>query len=249
LSSALTVMERDFRIFFADRYMLAIMFVNFAIDLGVSGLSLSRMIGSSSLFPNALSYFLYIAPGANLITGTVAAFQSGRDIWRERIIQDTHTYLLTVPVQKNVFGVSRLFSGMLRTTLTTLPGTIVIAVLYQLTVPLFFVGVAIMMVFSGAVIGLSVTAAALSNSLELFTTVRSTVQVYISFFSTQFYPANILPPAVATLANFNPMTWAVQSFRTLQQGTVDWSLFVPLVGLSAGLLFVGFLFYRRTMEF
>jgi ABC-2 type transport system permease protein len=195
------------------------------------------------------NYFLFIAPGANLITATVAAFQSGRDVWRERIIQDTHTYLMTLPVQEDVFGVSRLFSGMLRTTLTTLPGTIVIGVLYRLSVPLFLVGVAIMMVFSGAVIGLSVIAASLANSLELFTTVRSTVQVYISFFSTQFYPASYLPPVVAALANFNPMTWAVQLFRGLQQGTVNVGLFVPLGGLSAMLLFVGYLFYRRTMNF
>ena len=195
------------------------------------------------------NYFLFIAPGANLVTASVAAFQSGRDIWRERVIQDSHTYLLTLPVAKNTFALSRLFSGMLRTTLTTLPGTLVIALLYKLTLPLFLVGVAIMLVFSGAVIGLSVIAAALSNSLELFTTVRSTVQVYLSFFSTQFYPANILPQAVATLSNFNPMTWAVQAFRALQQGTVDLLLFVPLGGLSAALLLVGFFFYRRTMEY
>ena len=40
MSKAGAVIERDFRIFFADRYMLAIMFINFMIDLGVSGLSL-----------------------------------------------------------------------------------------------------------------------------------------------------------------------------------------------------------------
>jgi ABC-type polysaccharide/polyol phosphate export permease len=243
LPSATKVIERDFRIFFADRYMLAIMFVNFMIDLGVSGLSLSNMIKGLG------NYFLYIAPGANLITATVAAFQSGRDIWRERIIQDSHTYLLTLPVRRDVFAVSRLFSGMLRTTLTTLPGTIVIAVLYNLNVPLFLVAVMVVMIFSGSVIGLSVVAASLANSLELFTTVRSTVQVYISFFSTQFYPAGYLPPIVAALANFNPMTWAVQSFRALQQGTVDVSLLLPLLGLTAILLFIGFLFYRRTMVF
>ena len=243
MSKVSAVIERDFRIFFADRYMLAIMFVNFMIDLGVSGLSLSAMIKGLG------NYFLYIAPGANLITASVAAFQSGRDIWRERIIQDTHTYLLTLPVARNKFAISRLFSGMLRTTLTTLPGTMVIGVLYQLSVPLFLVAVSIMLVFSGALIGLSVIAASLANSLELFATVRSTVQVYISFFSTQFYPANILPPAVAVLSNFNPMTWAVQALRGLQQGTVNVFLFAPLGGLSAALLFIGFLFYRRTMEF
>jgi len=244
LSRVSTVVERDFRVFFADRFMLVIMFVNFMIDLGVSGLSLSAMLKNLGF-----SYFLYIAPGANLVTATVASFQSGRDVWRERIIQDTQQYLLTLPVGKSKFAVSRLFSGMLRTTMTTLPGTMVIALLYGLSFPLFLVGVLIMLVYSGAVCGLSVTAASLANSLELFATVRSTVQVYLSFFSTQFYPSSILPPAVGTLSNFNPMTWAVQSFRVLQTGTVDFGLFVPLSLLSAMLLAAGFLAYRRTMEY
>jgi len=224
--------------------MIVIMFVNFMIDLGVSGLSLGAMIRNLGY-----SYFLYIAPGANLITATVAAFQSGRDVWRERIIQDTQQYLLTLPVAKNTFAVSRLFSGMLRTVVTTFPGTIVIALLYGLSFPLFLVGLLIMFVYSGAVAGLSIAAASMANSLELFATVRSTVQVYLSFFSTQFYPSNILPPAVADVSAFNPMTWAVQSFRALQAGGVNLPLLAPLSGLSLGLMAVGFLLYRRTMEF
>ena len=238
------VIERDFRVFFADRYMLVIMFINFMIDLGVSGLSLGAMINNLGF-----SYFLYIAPGANLITATVAAFQSGRDVWRERIIQDTQQYLLTLPVPKNTFAASRLVSGMLRTMVTTLPGTIVIALLYRLSFPLFLVGLLIMFVYSGAVAGLSVAAASLANSLELFATVRSTVQVYLSFFSTQFYPSSILPSAVAAVSAFNPMTWAVQSFRALQAGSVNLTLFIPLSALSGVLMLVGFLLYKRTMNY
>ena len=243
-SKSAYVIERDFRLFFADKYMLVIMFVNFMIDLGVSGLSLGAMINNLGF-----SYFLYIAPGANLITATVAAFQSGRDVWRERIIQDTRQYLLTLPIGRNLFVVSRLFSGMLRTVLTVLPGTIVIALLYRLSFEYFLVGLLIVFIYSGAVAGLSVAAASMANSLELFATVRSTAQVYLSFFSTQFYPSSILPPAIAAVSAFNPMTWAVQSFRALQVGTVDVGLLVPLGGLSGALLVAGFILYRRTMVY
>ena len=243
MSKPAQIVERDFRIFFADRFLLVIMFVNFMIDLGVSGLSLSAMIKGYG------NYFLYIAPGANLVTATVASFQSGRDVWRERIIHDTQSYLLTLPFGKSRLAFSRLFSGMLRTTLTTLPGTAVIAVLYGLSFPYAMMGVLIMLLFSGAVCGLSVVAASMASSLELFTTVRSTAQVYLSFFSTQFYPASILPPAVSILSNFNPMTWAVEAFRDLQSGTIDVTLLAPLSGLSAALLVAGYQFYRRTMEY
>ncbi|HXW37138.1 MAG TPA: ABC transporter permease [Nitrososphaerales archaeon] len=242
MSKSSIVMERDFRLFFSDRFLLVVMFVNFTIDLGVSGLSLSAMI-------TGFNYFLYIAPGANLITATVAAFQSGRDIWRERVLTDVQPYLLTLPVSKTKFAFSRLLSGMLRTTITIIPGTVVIAVLYRLSVPLFFVGLLIMWIYSAAVIGLSVVTAALVSGLELFTTIRSTVQVYLSFFSTQFYPPGILPKPVLVVSDFNPMTWAVQSFRDLQPGNVDVALLVPLTALSSALLLAGYYFYRRSMEY
>ena len=179
----------------------------------------------------------------------MAAFQSGRDVWRERIIHDTQQYLLTLPVRKNVFAGSRLVSGMLRTLITVLPGTCVIGVLYQLSLPSFLVGVLIMLIYSGAVAGLSVVAASTANSLELFATLRSTAQVYLSFFSTQFYPSQYMPSAVAWLSAFNPMTWAVNSFRALQMGTVDAALLAPLAAISGGLMVAGFILYRRTMNY
>lgn len=251
-SNATDVIERDFRVFFADKYMLVIMFINFMIDLGVSGLSLGAMLKNLPY-----SYFLYIAPGANLITATVAAFQSGRDVWRERIIQDTQQYLLTLPVPKNTFAASRLVSGILRSVVTTLPGTVVIALLYGLSLPYFLVGLLIMFVYSGAVAGLSIAAASMANSLELFATVRSTVQVYLSFFSTQFYPPGNMPAFVAALSNFNPMTWALLIYRELPgsfngalvTGSLDVAQFLYLGALSAALMLAGFLLYRRTMEY
>jgi ABC-2 type transport system permease protein len=236
------VIERDFRTFFSDRFLLVVMFVNFMIDLGVSGLSLAAMV-------KGFNYFLYIAPGANLVTATVAAFQSGRDVWRERILHNTQDYLLTLPFSRAKFAFSRLISGMLRTTLTTLPGTVVISLLYRLSFPLFLVGVGITLIFSAGVIGLSVIAASLANGLELFTTARSTVQVYLSFFSTQFYPPSILPAPIVLVANLNPMTWAVDSFRGLQLGVVDLSQLAILSILSLILLLAGYTAYRWAMIF
>lgn len=242
LSGVELIIERDFRTFFTDRFLLVVMFVNFMIDLGVSGLSLAAMV-------KGFNYFLYIAPGANLVTATVAAFQSGRDVWRERILHNTQDYLLTLPFSRTKFVASRLLSGMLRTTITTLPGTIVISLLYRLSAPLFVVGLGVMFIFSAGVIGLSVVAASLANGLELFTTARSTVQVYLSFFSTQFYPLSILPASLAIVAELNPMTWAVDTFRELQVGKVDGSHLAILSALSFALLLVGYAAYQRVIAF
>ena len=64
-----TVVERDVRILFSDTFLVGIMFANFAIDLFVTAATFGRLIRPG--------YFLYIAPGSNFITASVAAFQSG----------------------------------------------------------------------------------------------------------------------------------------------------------------------------
>lgn len=244
-SNILKIVERDIRILVSDRYLLVIMFVNFSIDLVISGLSLAALV-------RGFNYFLFIAPGANLVTAMVAAFQSGRDVWRERLIVNIEPYLLTLPVTRRRFVFSRLLSGMTRTTLTVLPGTIVIAALYQLSIPLFFIGALIIWIYSAAVVGLSVLAANLAKTLEVYTTVRSTVQVYLSFFSTQFYPPSLLAnyAFLQVITSLNPMTWAVNSFRELGplgQGTVDLTQIGYLTLLSLLLLFFGGLSYLRSM--
>src|SRR5207302_554629 len=82
---------------FSDAFLVAIMFANFAIDLFVTAATFGRLVTGQGA-----NYFLFIAPGSNLITAMVAAFQSGRDVWREKYIKDLTSYLLTLPVQRPV---------------------------------------------------------------------------------------------------------------------------------------------------
>src|SRR5437667_12783707 len=97
------------------------MFANFCLDLVFTAATFGNLIGSS--------YFLKIAPGSNLITAMVAAFQSGRDIWREKYIKDLASYLLTLPIPRKVFVLSRITGGVARSVIATFPGTLVISYL------------------------------------------------------------------------------------------------------------------------
>src|SRR5712692_5019439 len=83
------IIERDVRVLFSDAFLVAIMFANFAIDLFVTAATFGRLVTGQGA-----NYFLFIAPGSNLITAMVAAFQSGRDVWREKYIKDLTSYLL-----------------------------------------------------------------------------------------------------------------------------------------------------------
>lgn len=205
------VVERDVRILFSDTFLVGIMFANFAIDLFVTAATFGRLIPSGN-------YFLYIAPGSNFITASVAAFQSGRDVWREKYIKDLTSYLLSLPVTRPVFALSRVLGGVVRTLIATFPGTLVICYLYGILLDLrVFAAFAIVALFGLGVVGISITVSSFASSIEMFVTVRSAVQLYLSFLSTLFYRIDVFPAFLTPLVASNPMTWAVEAFRSLSE--------------------------------
>ena len=225
-----TVVERDVRILFSDTFLVGIMFANFAIDLFVTAATFGRLIRPG--------YFLYIAPGSNFITASVAAFQSGRDIWREKYIKDLTSYLLSLPLPRVVFAFSRVLGGVVRSLIATFPGTLVIAYLYGILFdPRLLVAYLVVGLFSLGIVGLSIAVSAFASSIEMFVTVRSAIQLYLSFLSTLFYPATVFPSALRPIVETNPMTWAVEAFRSLPTagGTLGHVsiLIVPSLAFSA----------------
>lgn len=237
----LRVVERDIRILFSDTFLIGIMFANFAIDLFVTAATFGNLIG--------YNYFLRIAPGSNLITAMVAAFQSGRDIWREKYIKDLASYLLTLPVPRRLFAVSRITGGVARSIIATFPGTLVISYLYGiLFTPRIIEAFIIVGLFSLGIVGLSIAVSAFASTIEVFATVRSAIQLYLSFLSTIFYDVSLFPPLVQPIVQTNPMTWAIQAFRALQsQGSTLYPISLLVApSLAFALLGIGcYLWYAR----
>jgi ABC-2 type transport system permease protein len=235
------VVERDVRILFTDTFLIGIMSANFAIDLFVTAATFGNLIG--------YNYFLRIAPGSNLITAMVAAFQSGRDIWREKYIKDLASYLLTLPVPRRLFAVSRIAGGVARSIIATFPGTLVISYLYGILFsPRLIEAFLVVGLFSLGIVGLSMAVSAFASSIEVFATVRSAIQLYLSFLSTIFYDVTLFPPIVQPIVQTNPMTWAIQAFRALKdQGSTLYPISL-LVAPSLAFALLGaicYLWYAR----
>jgi ABC-type multidrug transport system permease subunit len=235
------VVERDIRILFSDSFLVGIMFANFCIDLFVTAATFSNLVNSN--------YFLQIAPGSNFITAMVAAFQSGRDVWREKYIKDLASYLFTLPVPRRLFAASRIMGGVARTVIATFPGTLVISYLYGvLFSPRLIDAFIIVGLFSLGIVGLSMAVSAFASSIEVFATVRSAIQLYLSFLSTIFYSVSVFPPIVQPIVQTNPMTWAMNAFRSLSgQGSTLNSiaiLIVPSLAFAA-LGMMCYLWYAR----
>jgi ABC-2 type transport system permease protein len=240
-SLVVRVVERDIRILFSDTFLIGIMFANFGIDLFVTAATFGNLIG--------YSYFLRIAPGSNLITAMVAAFQSGRDIWREKYIKDLASYLLTLPVPRRLFALSRIAGGVARSVIATFPGTLVISYLYGvLFSPRVFEAFLIVGLFALGIVGLSMAVSAFASTIEVFATVRSAIQLYLSFLSTIFYDVSLFPVWIQPIVQTNPMTWAMTAFRALQsQGSTLYPISL-LVGPSLAFALLGlgcYLWYAR----
>jgi ABC-2 type transport system permease protein len=189
------------------------MFANFAIDLFITAATFGNLI-----YPG---YFLFIAPGSNFVTAAVAAFQSGRDIWREKYIKDQTSYLLTLPVPRRLFALSRIVSGVARTLVTVFPGTLVICYLYGILFsPLIFEAFLVVGLFGLGIVGLSIAVSAFSSSIEMFATVRSLIQLYLTFLSTVFYDVSRFPSFLQPIVEANPMTWALGAFRELRTNSL-----------------------------
>ena len=238
------IVERDIRILFSDTFLVGIMFANFSIDLFITAVTFGNLIPPTTGIP---SYFLYIAPGSNLITAAVAAFQSGRDVWREKYIKDLTSYLLSLPAPRLVLAASRIAGGVARSVIATFPGTLVICYLYGILFdPRVFAAYLIVGLFSIGIVGLSMSFAAFASSIEVFVTVRSVVQLYLSFLSTLFYQVGVFQqraPFLVPIVSSNPMSWAVDAFRELRMSGSGLAQISALVGPCVAFALLGLASY------
>ena len=85
----------------------------------------------------------------------------------------------------------------------------------------------------------------LSNSLALVTRQEESLigavtllVLPLTFLSTALMTADLLPGWMHTVADFNPVDWAIEAGRSATAASPDWSLIVGDTALLAGLLLV-----------
>lgn len=119
-------------------------------------------------------------------------------------------------------------------------------------------GVATMLVASillGTAIGaLSHAIALLARTQETLIAVSQGIILPMTFLSTTFMAAELMPDWMATVAAFNPLTWAVDASRAALDGPADWSFVLVRLGwlaifvvVSVGLALRAFATYRRSI--
>jgi len=138
---------------------------------------------------------------------------------------------------------------VIRSLIITFPGTLVIAYLYGvLFSPLLVEAFVIVALFSIGIVGLSIAVSAFASTIEVFATVRSVIQLYLSFLSTIFYDASRFPAILQPIVETNPMTWAMEAFRSINAPGSGLSSVSLLVAPTVAFAFLGigcYLWYAR----
>jgi ABC-2 type transport system permease protein len=148
--------------------------------------------------------------------------------------------VLVTPVRRSAVITGHLLQGALLITVQTLIlasiGTLMGA-RYDAPVPGFVVLVAAAVLLGSSSGALSHALALTSRSQNTLIGASQAIILPLTFVSTAFLPADLMPGWMATLAAFNPLTWAVDASRLALDGGDPAQVALRLVWLT-GLLVV-----------
>jgi ABC-2 type transport system permease protein len=227
----------------------------FVSQVALFGLVVNKMVeGAAEAL--SISYFNYYVAGVTIITLYSTAMFIGYDIFEEAE-HGVFEYLLTLPVSRRELVLGRSIGGGLRSFVYVGPLLVVVLLMLGISNPLFLlVAIASLFLFAFGVSGMSITIAVAMKSGDKYDILIGVIDALIVRLSTTMYPMYYLQqamPAYATIANFNPLTYASDLFRwgAGVEGSIESSPLVGVLGLFIfffAFTFVGVFFYERRLE-
>jgi ABC-2 type transport system permease protein len=186
------------------------------------------------------SYIEFLTPGVIVLTAISSAGWNGMafiDDMRSGVMDR----MLVSPVWRSALNVGSLIYAALTTVVQSLI-IIVVGLLVGAHFPNGVVGIAILIL---AACLLSAAFGALSNALALVVRQEETliaavtsIVLPLTFLSSTFMQANLVPGWVQGVSRFNPVNWAAEAGRSAAIGPVDWTLVLERMGLLTTLLLI-----------
>jgi ABC-2 type transport system permease protein len=255
LKKLLLVVERDLRMFIQYKFLLIMRGIWFVSQVALFGLVVNQMVQSAAEVLG-ISYFNYYVAGVTIITLYSTAMFIGYDIFEEAE-HGVFEYLLTLPVSRRELVLGRSIGGGLRSFIYVGPLLVVVLSILGISNPLYLlVALASLFLFAFGVSGMSITIAVAMKSGDKYDILIGVIDALIVRLSTTMYPLLYMQqamPPYATIANFNPLTYASDLLRwaTGAEGAIQFSPLISVLGLFIfffAFTFVGVVFYERRLE-
>ncbi len=224
---------RHLRFFFRQPWYIGMYLVQPMIWLLLFG-ALFRSVTEIPGFTTAATYLDYLVPGVLVMTALFSCGWSGMSLIEDldRTVMDR---LLATPIHR-----SAIIVGLNTYELVSLGiQAVIIGGLALLLGARFEGGILGFAVLTLCAMLIGAVAASFSDAMALVLRQRESVigintitTLPLTFLSAAFMPLTLVPGWIATVAQFNPVNWAVEAGRDALTSSPDWSF----VGLRIGLL-------------
>jgi ABC-2 type transport system permease protein len=217
------------------------------VQIGIFGLAISRIVIAMQ------NYYYYYAMGVIVMTMYSVAIFTGYEIYDEA--DDGFTeYLLALPLSRRELVLGRSLAGGLRSFIFMAPVIAGFMILIGIVDPLrVAAALAALYGFAFGVSGLSITLAVGLRSGDSFDIIMGALDAFIVRLSSALYPLAFMPGPIATLAEFNPLTYASDLFRwslnfNAKFLTDPLTAVIVLVIFLCTFNFAGVAIYERSLE-
>jgi ABC-2 type transport system permease protein len=196
------------------------------------------------------NYVAFLAPGVVMMTAFFSAGWSGMPMIEdlERGVIDR---FLVSPVRRTSLITGRLVQGALTIVIQTL---IIVGLAFAVGAD-FSNGVAGIAVLVAIAVLIGAAFGALSNGLALLARREETLialmqflMLPLSFLSVTFMQRDLMPGWMQTIADFNPVNWAVEAGREALTASPDWGAIAANAGLLVAFVAASLLFAVRAFR-
>ena len=239
---------RDLKALWRQPWWIAITLVQPVIWLLLYGALFRRVVDIPGF--EGGSYIEFLAPGVVMMTAFFSAGWNGMAMIQE-LDRGVVDRFLVSPVRRSALIGGRLLQGAVTIVIQS-----VIIVALALAVGADFAGGAggvVALVAIATVLGSGF--AALSNGLALLARREETLIAAVNFLllpltflSTAFMQSSLMPDWMRTIADYNPVDWAIEAGRAAAMDGTDWGLVASRTGLLVAFLAVATILATRAFH-
>ncbi|GLW31924.1 ABC transporter permease [Actinoplanes regularis] len=195
-------------------------------------------------------YLDYIVPGVVAMTAVSSSMWSGMGVLEE-IERGTMNRLLTTPVARGA-----IMNALVMEQVLSLTVQVAAVILLGLAAGASYPGgVAGLLVLLIAALLLGTVFSALSNTVGMLARQRETIigintmlLLPLTFLSSAFMASSLMPSWMRTIADWNPVNWALDAARTAMSASPDWGVVLSRGAWLLGLAVVMLVLSTRTFR-
>ncbi len=251
LSDIWYVCWREMKHFFGHRVRILMNVVQPVIWLGLMG----NMFSNISAIPGfpAKSYLQFMTPGVIAMTSIFGAAFGGMSIVFDRRFGYFNN-LLPSPISRVAIPLGKMLSSALQAGIQSLI-IVLIALVLGVKFGTGFLGVLVIaliaMLLTLAISGISLSLSAVLKTQESLMAVVNFLTMPLIFTSNAMFPTNMMPKWLASIASYNPISFAVEPMRNLVLGSWNWGNLaidiLAIIGFGLLMTVIATLLFRRSV--